>query len=105
MTGGAGDDTFVFNSVADADGTHITDFAPGDTIDLSGIAANYNFAGDGSFDLLGDGATFSQAGQLIVRTDGNDLIVEGNVDGNNDADFAIRVSGKPDLDPSDFNGV
>ena len=105
MTGGAGDDTFVFNSVADADGTHITDFAPGDTIDLSGIAANYNFAGDGSFDLLGEGATFSQAGQLIVRTDGDDLIVEGNVDNNNDADFAIRVSGKPNLDPSDFNGV
>ena len=100
MTGGADEDMFVFNSIADADGDHITDFAPGDTIDLSGIAANYNFGG--SFDLLADGATFSQAGQLIVRSDGNDLLVEGEVNGDNVADFTIRVSGKSDLDQSDF---
>ena len=103
MTGGAGNDTFVFNSVADADNTHITDFAPGDKIDLSGIAANYNFGGSGDFELLTDGASFSQAGQLIVRSDGNDLLVEGNVNGDTEADFAIRISGKSDLDPTDFS--
>ena len=99
-TGGADEDMFVFNSTADADGDHITDFAPGDTIDLSGIAANYDFGG--SFDLLADGATFSQAGQLIVRSDGSDLLVDGHVDADGTADFTIRVSGKSDLDQSDF---
>ncbi|MGI9410739.1 MAG: hypothetical protein ACR2OV_11740, partial [Hyphomicrobiaceae bacterium] len=76
---------------------------PGDTIDLSGIASNYNFdTADGNFELLTDGTTMSKAGQLVVRSDGSDLLVDGHVDADGTADFTIRVSGKSDLDQSDF---
>ncbi|HUS97355.1 MAG TPA: peroxidase family protein, partial [Hyphomicrobiaceae bacterium] len=105
LTGGIGGDAFVFGSVAAANGDHITDFGVGDKIDLSGIAAQYNFGGDGNFTLLADGATFTQAGQVILKSDGSDLLIEGNVDLDGDAEFTIRISGKTDLDPSSFNGV
>ena len=77
-----------------------------DAIDLTGITTNYNFGGDGSFELLAEGTTtFTQAGQLIVRQDSGSLFVEGNVDGDTDADFSIKVSGVSRLDPLDFFGV
>ncbi|MGI9424358.1 MAG: calcium-binding protein, partial [Hyphomicrobiaceae bacterium] len=104
LTGGLGSDSFVFNSAAAADGDHITDFEPGDTIDLSGLAASLGLAG-GAFDVLDAGSSFSAAGQLIVRSQDGDLLVEGSVDDDADADFAIRVSGKSDLDSSDFGSL
>ena len=106
LIGGEGMDTFVFTSIEQADGDYIADFRPGDTIDLNGIASNYDFGGDGTFDLLAEGTTsFSQAGQLIVREDNGALIVDGNVDGDAEADFTIRVAGKSELNSDDFNGV
>ena len=103
LAGGLGDDVFAFNSIANANGDHIKDFAAGDKIDLSGIEATYNFAGNGQFDLLSSGSSFTAAGQLIVTTDGSDLRLEGNVDNNLDTDFSILISGKNSLDQSDFS--
>ena len=102
VAGGAGQDNFVFNSASAADGDHVTDFQAGDKIDLRGIASNYDFGGDGNFDVLENATTFTQAGQVILRSDGDDVIVEGNVDNDAEADFAIRISGKSDLNSSDF---
>ena len=69
LTGGVGNDTFVFNSVVAADGDRIVDFMPGDLVDLSGIASAFNFCSETSFALLDAGSIFSHAGQLIVRTE------------------------------------
>jgi hypothetical protein len=52
--------------------------------------------------VLENATTFTQAGQVILRNDGDDVIVEGNVDNDTEADFAIRISGKSDLNSSDF---
>ena len=102
MAGLQGLDTFEFNMAGDADGDHITDFQTGDTIDLSGMAVHYGFS---NFNILSSGTTFSGAGELIITMDGADAIVEGNVEGDDQADFSIRVSGKTNLDGSDFDGV
>ncbi len=104
LVGGEGNDWFKFTSIEQADGDYIADFRPGDMINLTGIADNYDFGG--TFDLLAEGTTsFSQAGQLIVREDNGALLVEGNVDGDAEADFTIRVAGKSELNSDDFNGV
>ncbi len=103
FAGGIGDDMFVFNSATAANGDQITDFTSGDKIDLTGIEAANSFGGDGKFDLLGDAAVFTAAGQLIVRAEGESLRLEGNVDNDLDADFSILISGKSELDSSDFS--
>jgi Ca2+-binding RTX toxin-like protein len=103
LAGGQGEDVFVFNTVASADGDHITDFTTGDKIDLTSIASSFNFGGTGEFELLSSGSSFTAAGQLIVSQDGDNLKLEGNVDNNTEADFSILISGKSSLDQSDFS--
>jgi Ca2+-binding RTX toxin-like protein len=106
MDGGAGNDTFVFRSTTAANGDTILGFEPGDHIDLSGIDANTTTAGDQSFTLV-TGAAFTAAGQLAVSfesgANGDFTIVRGNVDGNTNADFEIKLEGHHNLTNSDFN--
>jgi Ca2+-binding RTX toxin-like protein len=103
MNGGAGNDTFKFTSASAADGDTIAGFEPGDRIDLTAIDANLGAAGDQSFTLV-TGAAFTAAGQLAVsfetRADGNFTVVQGNIDGNTDADFKIEVAGHQNLTSS-----
>ncbi|MBR0692683.1 peroxidase family protein [Bradyrhizobium lablabi] len=100
MNGGLGDDTFRFNSVEAANGDTIVGFEPGDRIDLSGIDANYAADGNQSFTLVSD-AAFTAAGQLAVSYathDGQEFtVIQGNVDGNNAADFKIEIAGHQNL--------
>lgn len=100
MNGGLGDDTFRFNSVEAAKGDTIVGFEPGDRIDLSGIDANYGADGNQSFTLVSD-AAFTAAGQLAVtyetRNGEEFTVVQGNVDGNNAADFKIEIAGHQNL--------
>ncbi len=42
------------------------------------------------------------AGQLNLRIEGTDTIVEGTVAGNGEIDFAIRVLGRTNLTGADF---
>ncbi len=108
MDGGAGNDTFIFTSAGAADGDTILGFAPGDKIDLSGIDADQGTAGHQSFVLFATGG-FSAAGQLSVtfedRADGAHTIVQGNVNGDDAADFTIDLAGHHNLTASDFSGV
>ncbi|MBY0381690.1 MAG: calcium-binding protein [Xanthobacteraceae bacterium] len=96
MNGGAGHDTFKFQSAAAANGDTILGFEPGDRLDLSAIDADIGAAADQTFTLV-TGASFTAAGQLAVsyesRADGDFTIVEGNIDSNTGADFKIEVSG------------
>ncbi len=99
MNGGAGDDTFRFTSTTAANGDTIVTFEPGDRIDLTGIDANIGVAGDQSFTLVNGAPT--AAGELGVtfetRADGDFTVVQGNIDGNADADFTIEIAGHQNL--------
>ena len=100
INGGAGNDTFRFLTASAADGDTILGFEPGDRLDLSGMDANLGSNGDQSFALV-TGAAFTAAGQLAIsfesRQDGDFTIVQGNIDGNNDADFKIEIAGHQNL--------
>jgi Ca2+-binding RTX toxin-like protein len=123
LTGGTGSDTFVFNGethlqwhssggvatvtayevtdsswdVSKAD--VITDFEQGsDHIDLRGIDANITVSGDQAFTFIGTSQFTGHAGELHEYFWGYNgaHVVQGDVDGDGDADFSIVVQG---LDP------
>ncbi|WP_051677361.1 peroxidase family protein [Bradyrhizobium sp. URHD0069] len=100
INGGAGNDTFKFTSASAADGDTILGFEPGDRLDLTAIDANVGAVGDQSFTLV-TAAAFTAAGQLAVsfetRTDGDFTVVQGNIDGNADADFKVEIAGHQNL--------
>jgi Ca2+-binding RTX toxin-like protein len=104
LFGNAGADKFVFRSVADSLATAadtINDFSHSqhDTIDLRGVGADA--LGDGQhLTFIGDAAFSNHAGEL--RFDAGLQLVQVDVDGNGDADFAVRVIGTDHLDRADF---
>jgi Ca2+-binding RTX toxin-like protein len=92
LTGGAGADIFVFETLSDSetlDPDTILDFssAEGDRIDLRLIDADVFAAGNNAFTLS---ASFTGvAGQLFFDVTTN--LLQGDVNGNAQADFAIDV--------------
>ena len=103
MTGGAGNDVFRYNNVSDTlpngGNDFISDFGSGDRIDLSRIDANPNAHGDPAFSFIGSQAFTNQAGQLrVVNAFSNAWLVEGDIDGNGQADFQILLN-TSDADP------
>jgi hypothetical protein len=110
LRGGFGGDTFRFLTASDS-GTaagasdRIVDFQKGhDKIDLSAIDAG-SAPGDQAFTYIG-GAAFSAAGQVRSTFDAteNAWRVEGDIDGDGNADFAIYVvtPGSVPLNTADF---
>ena len=94
MLGGSGADRFVFQSVGEATPSAglrdvIADFshADGDKIDLSGIDANVNLAGDQAFEWSGVTPFYGVAGQLHFTKGA----LEGDIDGDRVADFSIQM--------------
>ena len=106
MDGRGGNDTFRFQSTADANGDTIVGFQPGDKLDLSAIDSNSGTSGNQSFTLV-TGSGFTGAGQLLVtqetRADGEYTVVEGNTSGNDTAEFRVSIKGVHDLSTTDFN--
>ena len=101
MTGGLGRDTFVFLSTF-AIGTTpfnrdiITGFAVGtDVIDLGPGNANSIVASNHAFAFIGAAGFTSVAGQL--RYSAADGLLQGDIDGNSVADFALERSSRPVL--------
>jgi Ca2+-binding RTX toxin-like protein len=105
MDGGAGNDTYRFNSEADANGDTIASFQPGDKIDLSPMDAMAD-AGNQSFTLV-TGSAFTGAGQVMVthesRADGDYTVVHGNSDSDATSEFSISIKGNHDLKATDFS--
>jgi len=102
LSGGLGADTFRFKSVAEAAlGDVIRDFdlADGDRIDLSAVDADVTVAGDQTFDTFSQAdvfsGTFSSAAALFFERSTQTLF--GNVDGESEADFSIRLVGIDNL--------
>lgn len=107
LTGGAGADKFVFGGTSDSTVAvsgrdTITDFshAEHDLIDLSKIDANGSDAGDGVFKLLS--AFDGSHGALTVSAQGSQWLVQGDINGDKVADFAILVSSSTALVAADF---
>ncbi|GLS31382.1 Ca2+-binding protein, RTX toxin-related [Mesorhizobium albiziae] len=94
MTGGGGNDVFVFGTNAAANGDVITDFQAGDRVDLSGIDANSVTGGNNAFTTLLQGNVAFGA-QAVLRTyqSGGNTVIEGNNDGDTAADFSVTLSG------------
>ncbi len=113
LVGGAGADRFAFTAANTANNDSIADFqafsavgAAHDTIDVSGIDANGNLAGNGAFTYGGETALFSSRGQLIYYLDGGSghYLLAGNTDANNaTAEFQIDLGAThKTLAPVDF---
>ena len=100
MDGGAGNDTFRFMSAAAANGDTIVAFEPGDRIDLTAIDANYRHGGRPELHA-GQRCASPRRGSSAVtfetRADGDFTVVQGNIDGNADAEFKIEIAGHHNL--------
>jgi len=95
MTGGGGNDTFYFRAVGESTlgaMDHIMDFNAGDHIDLSVIDASTAHTGNDAFAFIGAAAFSHVAGELQVVGSGANWAVQGDVDGDGIADFAIAVT-------------
>lgn len=106
LFGGSGADTFSYASleetpVAAIGRDSIFDFssAEGDRIDLKKIDA-ISGDGDNAFKLVT--AFTKAAGQLTVKLDGDHYVVQGDVNGDGAADFAINVFSSKALTAGDF---
>ena len=95
LLGGAGNDTFEFSVVDKL--SRIVDWNAGDKIDLKKIDAIAGGA-DNAFTWIGDGNFTKVAGQLHYKGG----VLEGDVNGDGVADFAITLVGSPLLGVGDL---
>jgi Ca2+-binding RTX toxin-like protein len=109
LTGGGDADRFIFLSVSDstvkAKGQdRILDFSHGqhDRVDLSAIDANSKKGHDQAFHLIGEHAFSGHAGELSIKASGHGFLVQGDVNGDKHADFAIFVDDISKLTSADF---
>ena len=111
ITGGSGADVFRFNSidetgVANATADRITDFdgwiGGEDLIDLFAIDAKAGAAGNNAFVWIGTDAFSGSEGELRYSTINGLTRIEGDVDGDGSADFAICLTGIVQLYDGNF---
>ena len=107
LAGGAGNDAFVFldgdfGGATKATADLITDFATGDSIDLSAVDADVLSDGDQSFSFIGTGAFTHTAGELRYEKVSGDTYLSGDTNGDGIADFMIKLDGLHTLQPTDF---
>jgi len=107
-TGGQGGDWFRFASSTDTGTTlatadRILDFnaSHGDRIDLVGIDARTNQAGEQAFAFIGT-AAFTAAGQIRQQRDGSDLRVELNLDADATSEALLLLIGRSSVSATDF---
>ena len=103
LYGGTGADRFVFTSHSDSNATYGVDViaaadgaiafegvgvSGGDRIDLSGIDANLNVAGNQAFVFSASAA----AGTLVLREVNGNTVLEGHVNGDRAVDFQLIIA-------------
>ncbi len=105
LVGGDGADRFVFSAAGDSTialtgRDTIVGFsrAGGDKIDLHEIDANARLAGDQAMTYIGSTTFYGRAGQLRFANG----ILEGDLNGDRRADFAVSVEGMSAMLGSDF---
>ena len=96
LTGNAGADTFRFDTVPTSSALlvdRITDFEAGDLIDVSAFDPDVGTSGDQAFTFIGAAGFSLIAGQLrAAETTAGQWLVEGDLNGDGEPDFAIQVS-------------
>jgi Ca2+-binding RTX toxin-like protein len=97
LSGGSGSDTFQVRRLSDSavdNADSVLDFTSGiDKIDLRLLDANAGVAGDQSFTFIGSNAFGGGAGELRAYDTGSGYWrLEGDVDGDGMADFALNVT-------------
>jgi hypothetical protein len=112
MTGGDGNDTFVFrnlSSLTNEDGPrdHITDFSVGDKLDLSRVGQELDdIAGKKLFFAAADSAKFDEVGAVTYQheivSDKEITVVSGNLDDDSEPEFEIVLEGHVELTEADF---
>jgi len=102
LFGGAGKDSFLYFSAADStvaatgrDTIHDFSHAQGDVIDLSVMDANAVKSGNQAFTFIGTKAFDGSAGELHVVSLGSAAIIQGDLNGDRQADFAIAINYDP----------
>jgi Ca2+-binding RTX toxin-like protein len=107
--GGTGADDFVFRegdfaglTSSTADQIHDFSQADGDRVRLNLIDANSGVAGDQGFAFIGSGAFSHTAGELRYQQISGNTYVQGDTDGDGQADFWIRLDGLHALASGDF---
>lgn len=106
LKGGAGADTYVFASVAEAkshgNGRDVVHFSPqdGDKIDFSRIDANKSLSGDQHFTLVS--ALAGHAGELATIQNHYGSVIAGDINGDGHADFSVFAVSHSTLHASDF---
>jgi Ca2+-binding RTX toxin-like protein len=104
LTGGRGDDRFVFEAAPESgpggkERDTIADFESGsDRIDLDVIDARIDKPGDNAFVYIGSAAFTGRSGQLSYQ-DGR---LQGDIDGDGVADFAVDIDGGPPMSADDL---
>lgn len=106
LTGAKGNDDFVFWHIRDSkttDSDVITDFGKGkDHIDLKRIDADISTDKNEKFDFIGKDGFSSTAGELHFYKQSGKTFIEGDVDGDGFADFAIALNGNHNLVKGEF---
>ncbi|MGK9237410.1 M10 family metallopeptidase C-terminal domain-containing protein, partial [Inquilinus limosus] len=106
LTGGAGKDDFVYWETSDSTASstdRITDFSQGeDVIDLSLIDADSTIAGGQAFTFVYDSSFHGRAGELRYEHRDGDTVVQGDTNGDGQADLEIVLTGTIELIEADF---
>jgi hypothetical protein len=108
LIGGSGRDRFDFDFTwesrpGNARRDTIDDFRRGvDDIDLRGIDADNQKAGNQSFRFVGEDGFSRTAGELRFFQQGGDTIVEADINGDGKVDFQIELEGLFNLTRGDF---
>jgi Ca2+-binding RTX toxin-like protein len=103
LRGGPGRDTFVFDSVGNADGDRLFDFAvKDDKLDFSGIDANSGVEGNQAFSFIGTKEFTGNAGELRTYWKDATTWVSGDVNGDGVADFTVALNGFFTLNSTHF---
>ena len=108
LTGGTGGDRFYFDD-GDSGATRqsadiLTDFSRngGDRISLRDIDANMATAADENFSFIGTGAFSGKAGELRYQEVQGAVFVEGDTNGDGNADFVLHIEDGQPLLATDF---
>ncbi|MGK9236561.1 M10 family metallopeptidase C-terminal domain-containing protein [Inquilinus limosus] len=107
LTGGAGADLFYYEEVSDSaveNADRITDFsrAEGDRIDLGALDADTTRSGNQAFGFVGAGGFSGKAGELRYEHRDGNTVVQGDTNGDGQADLEIVLTGMVDLKAEDF---
>lgn len=108
LTGGEDRDTFVFRAIGDSSLRHggrdiIEDFQNVfDSIDLSVLDANIRMKGNQRFEFIGRDEFSGDASELRYRWELGNTFIDGDVDGDGEADLSVQLNGQIDLATGNF---